>query len=50
MYLIGFVLKIPFYDHMKWISDPVDLGIRKKNDSNEQIINFHHGQEILVRN
>jgi len=43
------VLKIPSYDNVEWISNSVDLGIRKKNDPNEQIIIFHYAQEILVR-
>jgi hypothetical protein len=34
---------------MKWISDPIDLKIRKKNDPNEQIVIFRHTQKILVR-
>ncbi len=34
---------------MKWISESVDLGLlRKKSDSDEQMITFHNGQEILV--
>jgi hypothetical protein len=34
---------------MKWISEPVDLGLlREKSDSDEQMITFHNGQEILV--
>ncbi len=43
------VLKIPSYDDVEWISNPVDLGIRKKNDPNEQIIIFRHEKQILVR-
>ncbi|CAF1256037.1 unnamed protein product [Rotaria sordida] len=43
---------IPFYNKIKWISDPIDLGIRKRNDPSEQIITFHNAtstdkQQIL---
>ncbi|CAF4608864.1 unnamed protein product [Rotaria sp. Silwood1] len=43
---------IPFYNEIEWISDPVDLGKRKRNDSSEQIITFYNAsgpnkQQIL---
>jgi hypothetical protein len=33
---------------MQWISDPVNLGQKKKNPTNEQIVIFRHGEKILV--
>ncbi|CAF3406460.1 unnamed protein product [Rotaria sp. Silwood1] len=44
---------IPFYNEIEWISDPVDLGKRKRNDSSEQIITFYNAsgpnkQQILA--
>ncbi|CAF3896761.1 unnamed protein product, partial [Rotaria magnacalcarata] len=32
---------IPSYNGITWTSDPVDLGIKKRNNSNEQIVTFH---------
>ncbi|CAF4497379.1 unnamed protein product [Rotaria socialis] len=38
---------IPSYNGITWTSDPVDLGIKKRNNSNEQIVTFH---DVLASN